>query len=111
MTNNERTAIIRRLNDHLRCHHVGGTIVLTPGIRDMGQGNVAALLAEIAHFKSFGGENDPYEEHNCAALVFEGQLVTWKIDCYDRYMTHASPDPADPDVTERVLTVTLNDEL
>jgi len=107
MTNNERTAIIRRLNDLLRCHHVGGTIVLTPGIRAMGQRNVAALLAEIATFHDFGADNDPYEEHDCAVLVFAGQRVIWKIDYYDRKMTYASPDPADPDVTERAMCVML----
>jgi hypothetical protein len=110
MTNNERTAIIRRLNDLLRCHHVGGTIVLTPGIRDMGQGNVAALLAEISTFSNFATDNDPYEEHDCAVLVFAGYRIIWKIDYYDRKMTYASPDPADPEVTERVMCVMIANE-
>ena len=110
MTTNERTILIRRLNDLLRCHHIGGTIVLTPGIRAMGNRNVAALLVEIAQFNSFGADNDPYEEHDCAVLIFAGQRVIWKIDCYDRSMRFHSPDPSDTEVTERVMCVLLAEE-
>jgi Protein of unknown function (DUF3768) len=34
----------------------------------------------------------------------------WKIDLYDREMELMSPDPANPDVTTRILTVMLADE-
>jgi hypothetical protein len=34
----------------------------------------------------------------------------WKIDSYDRNTEFGSPDPADPDVTTRVLTIMRADE-
>ena len=35
------------------------------------------------------------------------QRLFWKIDYYDHSMQHGSPDPADPAVTERVMTIML----
>lgn len=110
MTDNERTAIIRRLNDRLRRHHIGGHVMMTQGIRALGDLAVAEILTEIACFDGFSADNDPYEEHDCAALDHEGLRVIWKIDYYDRKMTFGSADPADPAVTERVMTVMLADE-
>jgi hypothetical protein len=36
--------------------------------------------------------------------------VLWKIDYYDRSRRYHSPDPADPKLTVRVLTVMRADE-
>ena len=110
MIDNERTVIIRRLNDQLRCQHIGGHVMVTPGIRALGNVAVAEILAEITRFDGFSADNDPYEEHDCAVLNYGGQQVIWKIDYYDRKMIFASPDPADPEVTERVMVVMLLEE-
>jgi hypothetical protein len=37
-------------------------------------------------------------------------MVLFKIDAYDRAQRGRSPDPADPAVTHRVLTIMLADE-
>ena len=39
-----------------------------------------------------------------------GQAILWKIDYYDRSYQMASEDPADPEITNRVLTVVLASE-
>jgi hypothetical protein len=38
-------------------------------------------------------------------------LRVWlKIDCYDRDLVWGSPDPADPAVTRRVVTILLPED-
>ena len=54
--------------------------------------------------------NDPYEEHDFGSFEAEGEKIFFKIDYFDRTLTHHSPDPADPSVTERVITIMLADE-
>lgn len=101
---------IRMLNDRLRQTRTGGMLVMTTGITALGEEAVISLLHEIARFDSFGENNDPYGEHDMGALTFQGQRVFWKIDYYDLAMEFASPDPSDPTVTQRVLTVMLAEE-
>ena len=110
MCNDKRTTTIRTLNDNLRRLHIGGTVVITSGIRALGSEQVSDLLGEIVRFDAFTPDNDPYDEHDCAVLVSRGHRIIWKIDYYDQGLEYASPDPADPTVTKRVMTVMLSEE-
>lgn len=110
MTDNERTGLIRQLNDKLRKQHSGGHVMITPGIRALGTATMRHVLSKVAQFDTFTDDNDPYEEHDYGSLHVQGKRIMWKIDYYDSKMTYASPDPADPAVTERVLTVMLAEE-
>ena len=38
------------------------------------------------------------------------ETLFWKIDAYDRALEWGSPDPADPRVSRRVLTIMLASE-
>ena len=54
--------------------------------------------------------NDPHEEHDFGAFDADGQRVFFKIDYFDESLTYHSPDPADPSVTKRVITIMLAEE-
>ena len=105
-----RAARIRELNDRLRVEGHGGMVVMTNGIAALGLATVNAIFKAIAGFSAFFGDNDPYGEHDCAVMEAEGHRIVWKIDYYDRSRTCHSPDPANPKVTVRVLTVMLAEE-
>ena len=101
---------IRALNDDLRHHLSGGRAVMTPGIAALGAEVVARIVKTISVFDDFCHANDPYEEHDFGSFEAEGEKIFFKIDYYDHTLTHHSPDPADPSVTERVITIMLADE-
>jgi hypothetical protein len=101
---------IRMLNDELRQHLLRGGAVMTPGIAALGSEAVKRLVQTIATFDDFCTANDSHGEHDFGAFEFDGKPVMFKIDYYDKGLTHHSPDPADPSVTERVITIMLDDE-
>jgi hypothetical protein len=84
--------------------------MITAGIRTLGAEGAAGVLAAVAVFDAFSDDNDPYGEHDCAILTVDGHRVMFKIDYYDRDLAYHSPDPSDPTVTERVMTVMLASE-
>ena len=102
------TARIRELNDAFRAAHVGH--VYTKGVAAMPPEQQAEILRRVRDFSAFTPDNDPYGEHDFGSFDFAGKKIFWKIDCYDRDFNYGSPDPADENVTERVLTVMLAEE-
>ena len=105
-----RTDRIRTLNDDLRQHLLGGRAVITPGIAALGQQAVERIVKTIAVYDDFCHANDPHEEHDFGSFEADGQTIFFKIDYYDKNLTYHSPDPSDPSVTERVITIMLADE-
>jgi hypothetical protein len=105
-----KTARIRALNDELRAHLRGGIAVMTPGVAALGQVAVDWIVKTIAVFDDFCHANDPYEEHDFGSFEADGQKIFFKIDYYDKTLTCHSPDPSDPSVTERVITIMLAEE-
>jgi hypothetical protein len=106
----KNTDVIRALNDDLRRKLLGGRALITPGIAALGQDFVERLVRTIAVFDDFHHANDPYEEHDFGCFEIEGHEVIFKIDYYDSTLTRHSPDPADPSVTQRVITLMLAHE-
>jgi hypothetical protein len=101
---------IRDLNDQLRRSLTGGVLVMTKDIIALGAKRQMTILSAIAAFDSFDPENDPYGERDFGALTVDGERIFFKIDYLDRSLTGHSPDPADPSITARVLTVMLAED-
>lgn len=101
---------IRALNDRLRQTRTGGKVMLSCGIAALGEVSIAEILALVATFDAFDTENDPYGEHDCAVVNWDGQRVLFKIDYYDLSFQYHSDDPTDPKVTTRVMTVMFASE-
>jgi hypothetical protein len=101
---------IRELNDALRQTFAGGVVMVTRGVEALPREIRRAVLAEVRAFSDFTADNDIHGEHDFGVIEREGVKCFWKIDYYNRDMEMTSPDPSDPDVTTRVLTVMLADE-
>jgi hypothetical protein len=105
-----KTDTIRDLNDALRRTFVGGTVVVTAGIEALAADPRRAILAKVREFDAFSDDNDLYDEHDLGTVEECGDYCLWRIDYFDRAMTAHSPDPADPSLTTRVLTIMLTEE-
>ena len=86
------------------------TAVITIGVAALGDEAVARIVKTIAVYDDFCHENDPYEEHDFGVFEAEGHTIFFKIDYYDPTLTCHSDDPADPTITQRVITIMLAEE-
>jgi hypothetical protein len=118
---NQRVTIIAQLNDALRqsIHNPGiDQVVMTAGVADLigdtslfrGFQRRAELLRSVRDYDEFGPDVDPYGEREFGRFEFAGESLYWKIDYYDRDLAYGSPNPADPALTTRVLTILLTHE-
>ena len=117
----ERLARVAALNDALRrsIHNPGrNQIVVTAGVVAL-IGNVALfrgfrrraeIIRIVRDYDNFTPDNDPIGEHDFGRFDFEDAILYWKIDYYDVDLAFGSSDPANPDVTIRVLTILRADE-
>ena len=105
-----KTKAIRALNDELRQNFATGTAVMTAGVAALGAEAVARIVKTIAVYDDFCHANDPYEEHDFGVFEIDGHKLFFKIDYYDKSRILHSPDPSDPSVTERVITIMLAEE-
>jgi hypothetical protein len=96
---------IRSLNDAFRRTFTGGVVLLTAGVEALPDDVRQSLLKRVREFDTFTPDNDPHGEHDFGAIDEDGVRFFWKIDTYDRDMSAHSPDPTDPKVTTRVLTI------
>jgi hypothetical protein len=105
-----KTEAIRSLNDELRQNLSAGTALITAGVAALGPEVVARIVKTIAVYDDFCHANDPYEEHDFGSFEVEGSTIFFKIDYYDKSRSYHSPDPSDPSITERVITIMLAEE-
>ena len=102
-----RAEQIARLNDQLRKTGTGGTVVITQGVQHLTGFRAATLCAALASYDGFDPDNDPHGERDFGDITQFGTNLLFKLDYYDKDLQFASDDPADPAVTNRVLTVML----
>ena len=103
-----KTTRIRDLNDRARQSFAECRVHLSPAVRD--HDSLNQILCNVQHYSSFTTDNDSYNEHDFGSFAVEDDVVFWKWDYYDCDLQYHSPDPADPNVTCRVLTIMLVDE-
>ena len=105
-----RAEQIARLNDKLRKNADGGTILVTRGVRALKDFHPLTLMQALRNVDNFDADNDPHGERDFGDVEYAGASLLWKIDYYAKDMRFASSDPADPEQTQRVLTVMLPEE-
>jgi len=108
---------IRLLNDAFRTQHFAiapflaqNQLVITRGVADLGNDFIDRAVKAVRQFSNFTEDNDPYGEHDFGIFKLDGITLNWKIDYYDEDLEYGSRDPADTDVTRRVLTILLAEE-
>ena len=101
---------IATLNDNFRKTFTGGQVLLTAGINAKSQEDVAQILSEVRYFNNFTPDNDPYCEHDFFIIDYKGNKIFAKIDYYDLNNQYMSENPANPSVTNRVMTIMLAEE-
>lgn len=118
----DKTTSIREQNDAFRCHTamadargIKGQFLITEGVSAKPEKDRGMILDLVRMFGQYDGlefaeENDPHGEHDFGAFDYRGQKFFWKIDYYNCDLTAGSEDPANPTLTQRVLTVMLASE-
>ena len=96
---------ITTLNDNFRKTFTGGQVLLTAGIVAMSSEDKSNIISLVQNFNDFNKGNDPYGEHDFGSFDYKGNKIFFKIDYYDLNNEFMSENPADPTVTNRVLTI------
>ena len=101
---------IATLNDNFRKTFTGGQVLLTAGIAAMSSEDKANIISMVQNFNDFTPSNDVYGEHDFLSIDYKGNKIFAKIDYYDLNYKFMSENPANPDITNRVLTILLSCE-
>ena len=72
---------IRDLNDAFRKTGIDGRIMLTIGIRELGEPAINQIITKVRNFADFNKNNDPFGEHDLGSITHNGVKVLWKVDC------------------------------
>jgi hypothetical protein len=105
-----RSEKIAALNDRARKTFMGCRVFLTQGIEALPELLQEDIIRSVRSFDAFTPDNDPYGEHDFGVFDCGGERIYWKFDYYDQALRYGSPDPTDPDLTRRVLTIFLAEE-
>ena len=117
----ERVKLIATQNDTfrrgMRCIALGdylmvtkkadlmGEVFITQGIDALTAYERNMIFKMVQDFDQFTEDNDPHGEYDFGSITFRENTIFWKIDYYDLKHEMGSPNPCDPSVTHRVLTI------
>ena len=109
------TSRIRQLNDEFRSTLLDSKlgsqgVYFTAPIAGLPLHEQSEIIRRVVEYDEFTAENDPHGEHDFGSFEFAGERILWKIDCYDLDLHYGSPDPSDPAVTKRILTIMFGDD-
>ncbi len=96
---------IATLNDKFRRSFINGEVLLSAGIAAMSSEDKANIVALVQNFDNFTPDNNPYSENDFGSFDYKGEKILWKIDYYDLNNQYHSENPANPDITNRILTI------
>lgn len=94
--------LIRHLNDELRRNLTSGGAFMTVGVAALGPDLAERIFDAIMLYDDFCQDSDPYGERDFGSIKIEGRTILFKMN--------GSPDPSDPSVTKRILTILLAEE-
>ena len=106
----KESTVIRELNDRFRQNYTAGERRFTHGFRQLPEADRLEVIRKVGAFDSFSEGDDPHDEHDFGMLDHAGQGIIWQISYAGADGADVSPDPANPAVTHRVLTVMLASE-
>ena len=104
---------IAKLNDDLRQNLFtpgSNRVFVSAAVSSLPYLERALLLDKVQKFNDFNPDNDPYSEHDFGRIEYNGINYFWKIDYYNETMDAGSDNPADENITIRVLTIMRADE-
>ena len=101
---------IATLNDKFCRSFINGEALLSAGTATMSSEDKANIVSMVQNFNDFNDDNDVYGEHDFFSIDYKGNKIFAKIDYYDLNYEFMSENPANPDITNRVLTILLSCE-
>jgi hypothetical protein len=84
--------------------------MVTSGVQALGTEMLHRIDEAIAAFDEFDEDSDPHGEHDFGVVEMADHEVMFKIDYYDVTLNYLSPDPSNPELTVRVMTLMLVEE-
>jgi hypothetical protein len=99
---------IRALDDHLRKNPTADIAIMTPGIAALGRDASDRIVKIVTQMTDICHEYRPDEDQHTGSFPFERQLISFKIDHYERPGRPAGQNGRTDRV--RVITVTLAGE-
>jgi len=103
---------IAQLNDKFRksiFDQPDGRVLVTRSLRDaFNDDAIVQILTKVKNFDQFDSGNNPYGTKDFGSFNHDDERILWKFDYYDQDTEYGSPDPANQEITNRVLTVMLS---